>query len=638
MKRLSTAYQVMLLVALVLAVYYPTLFGEICLVDDLGAISGYFSAEHISFIDIFRPRNFSAGYYRPLIGLSYWLDKELWFLDERLLHFEGVVAHLFNGLLVFYISRKAVSQYLQRYDTYLPLAASLLFSLHPIATESANWISGRTDLMMSTFVLFSVYCLLHYLQNKSTLPLLFAFLSAGMAVLAKEAAFGYLIGLPLLLTLRPSDNSVHGDADLTSPEINYKRFLVYYVCASLAALFLGSYWLVLLIAILYYVQLVKKSGTIEKYPFVIALKWPVIIFLTLTVTIGFALLLRKIAFSSSVGKIGQTITLMGSDLNYTISLFLGAIGFYVKKFFIPMPLNFFILEIDPLYDFIGIAVLFIVTHVLLTRTLPAVMAIIGLFLMLPALPFAFGTIAWTAYAERYIYLSSAFWIIAICLSMGKYLQHDGRLVRAVTVSTVMLCLLCAAVTNARNLVWRTNVALMRDTVAKSPKVRKLRDIYIDALLKAGRADEAKKEYRLAEQLLPAPHYDDRADVMIGSQLVKEKNYAGALIHYEKALRRTNYSSEPLLVAMVHLLRLMKRAENITKQELCRLDAEEQGYATRLYRMTKNPTLLIEAGTIAMQRGLLSEADSYYETAQQNSPQHDRLYALAKRLKQKVRGN
>ena len=44
-------------------------------------------------------------------------------------------------------------------------------------------------------------------------------------------------------------------------------------------------------------------------------------------------------------------------------------------------------------------------------------------MLLPALPFAFGTIAWTGYAERYIYLSSAFWIISAVIYIDDNPPH-----------------------------------------------------------------------------------------------------------------------------------------------------------------------------------------------------------------------
>jgi len=565
MKRLSPPYQIMMIIATVLAVYYPTLFADICLVDDYDAISYFFSQDQISLKSIFFPHSADGGYYRPLIGLSYLLDKRLWFLHERLMHFEGVVAHVLNALLVFAVCREAVGLHQKRRDTYLPLVAALLFSLHPIATESINWISGRTDLMMGTFVLISVLCLLRFIQNRSRILLATAIASALAACLAKEAAFGYVLGLPLL--------AVYG-ADNAPGQENHARlaqlrlFAVSYICAFLTALFGGSYWLVLAIAFLYllhaaYREWKTAQNTISAGRIA---AWSVAFTSVLAGVIGLSLFLRRMAFTSSVSKIGQTATLMLSDLNYTISLFLGAVGFYVKKFFFPMPLNFFILEIDPLYDFLGIAVLLLLCHMILSKRLPAIMAVVGGLLLLPALPFAFGTIAWTAYAERYIYLSSAFWVIALCLWCGAWLDRNGSRKSLVIAMVVIVCLTAAGVTFRRNIVWQSNVTLMRDTVAQTPRVRKLRNIYIKALLDKEQINEALNQYRLAAASLPSPAHDEQAALMIGGKLVNEGRYREALRLYQDALPRTRFMSKPLLTASVRLLRTMRLQKTIPEQE------------------------------------------------------------------------
>ena len=451
MKKVSTPYQLMLAIAVIFAVYYPTLFAELCLVDDYGAMVYWLSQEKFSFKDIFFPNSAGGGYYRPLIALSYVLDKQLWFLHERLMHFESVVAHLLNALLVFYICREAVLLHLKKLETYLPLVASLLFALHPIMTESVNWISGRTDIMMGTFVLISVMCLLRYISVRSTLLLAGTILCALTACLAKEAAFGYLFGLPLLALYRVDSVSTAG----VHPDLAKLRlFVVYYICAFLIALYVGSYWLVLGIALLYLIHITYKKFEVEHITVSSGkiVTYSTIFISTLAVAVGLFLLLRRLAFTSSVSKIGQTITLMLEDINYTISLFLGAVGFYMKKFFVPLPLNFFILEIDPLYDFVGIAVLVIFCHLILSKKLPAIFSLLGLLLLLPALPFAFGTIAWTAYAERYIYLSSALWVIALCLWGGDWLGRNPALKPLVTTLVVVVCLLAAGVTFRRNIV------------------------------------------------------------------------------------------------------------------------------------------------------------------------------------------
>lgn len=624
----------MLLSAFVLAVFYPTQFSELSLVDDLGAIGTIFSEEHFSLINIFFPRATGAGYYRPLIGLSYWLDKQFWFLDEHLMHFESVVAHLVNGILVYFISKEAVSLYLRKRGTYIPLASALLFSLHPIVTESVNWISGRTDIMMSMFVLFSVLCILRYKrQGQVGSRILFytAIISAVIAVLAKETALGYLVGLPLLVWCRTSETQY--EIDPHSPLDAFRVFLAYYAAGCLAALYLNSFWFVLLITGCYLVYLMYVyrvcTGCNER---LVKIDKVIIYLISFVGISGCFVLLRKIVFVSSVGKIGQTVMLMTADLNYTISLFCGAIGFYVKKFFLPLPLNFFILEIDPLYDLLGIAVFLLIMRLIVNRTLPAVIALIGFFLVLPALPFAFGTIAWTAYAERYIYLSNAFWVISIVLAGDRWLgQHERRRIIASWV-TVIICLAASLVSYQRNCIWKTNVSLLKNTVEQSPKIRKLRDIYINALIDAGQSAEAEKQYEYSITVLPAAYYDDRADLMMGGELVKEGRFAEALHLYQEALQRTRYSSEKLLAAAYHLVKKMLKVESLSSGERDRLAVLEREYATSLYAKTQNPYLLVEGGQLALQQGLFAEAFNSFDAALRYWPSHDYRRIHVERLR------
>jgi tetratricopeptide (TPR) repeat protein len=569
MKKLSTTYQILLIIATALAVYYPTNFAEICLVDDYGVMLYFFSEETFSLKDIFFPHSAGGGYYRPLIMLSYILDKQLWFLHERLMHFESVVAHLVNSIFVFYVCREAVYLHLKKRDTYIPLAAALLFALHPIMTESVNWISGRTDIMMGTFVLVSVLCLLRYVQNKSKLLLAGAIFSAFTACLAKEAAFGYLIGSPLLAIYKV------GEVSITVSYSNFNKvrlYIYYYSGAFLAALLLGSYWLVLGIALLYLVHIIYRKIKVDNI--VLSIKkivtWSAISITSIALASGLFIFVRTFVFTSSVSKIGQTVTLMLADLNYTISLFLGAVGFYVKKFFFPLPLNFFILEIDPLYDFVGIAVLLFVCHIFISKKLPATMTLVGFLLLLPALPFAFSTIAWTAYAERYIYLPSAFWIIALFLWGGAWLERNPTKKQLVTTLIVILCLISAGVTFWRNIVWQSNVTLMRDTVAQTPRIRKLRNIYIKALIDKGETGEALKQYQLAAVEVPSPAGDEQAALFVGGKLISEHRYNEALTLYQDALQRTQFKSEPIVTASIGLVRVMLTVDTISEKERERL--------------------------------------------------------------------
>lgn len=635
MTELKQRFQLMLLVATVFAVFYPTLSAEISLVDDYGAILGVFNEDNFSIKNTFFPRSSEGGYYRPFIGVSYWLDKKAWFLHENLMHFESVVAHLVNVLLVYLICRKSLVLYKFSKNSWIPLLSSLLFALHPIVTESVNWISGRTDIMMGNFILASVYLLLLYQTDKKKWQLVLGILSGLISILAKEAALGYIIGMPLLIYSIRYDIS---DDRLPRPECRLKfspiLFLLYFSSAVIIALLGLSYWMVLVICMLYLVNLCyKKSGfdlTCCKF------SWFFSILLSLALSISIFVVLRKLAFTSSVSKIGQTVSLMLADTGYTISLFIGAVGFYIKKFFLPLPLNFFILEVDPLYDLFGIAVVLLCMHLLVNRNLASIMAIIGFLLLLPALPFAFATIAWTAYAERYIYLSTAFWIISAFLSTQHcsiwFEKHVSRLL----FFSAVICIVAGVITYKRNQVWQKNVTLIKDTITHSPKQRKLRDMYIHALVTSGRVKEAEYELDYALSNIPSIDSDVRAGLMIGGEMVKSGRYDEALDLYLDLLSLSKSPQESLLKETVQLLRKMEVIEEQKGRNNNCLSRLEQYYRKILYDSAKTPLIFIEAGDTAMKSGSFKAAYSSFDRALSLMPISDRMHKVVENKKKMAR--
>ena len=107
---------------------------------------------------------------------------------------------------------------------------------------------------------------------------------------------------------------------------------------------------------------------------------------------------------------------------------------------------------------------------------------------------------------------------------------------------------------------------MRDTIALTPQIRKLRNIYIKALLDKGDTNEALKQYRLASKNLPSPAHDEQADLMIGGKLSNEGRYKEALLLYQDGLQRTHCKSEPLLIASIRLLQVMQAEDTLPIQE------------------------------------------------------------------------
>lgn len=150
------------------------------------------------------------GYYRPVILLSYLADT--WFYMDAApwgtpgaatdwnglawramcpagFHLTNLLFHAVNALLVFVVARA-----LWRHRG-LALAAALVFAVHPITTESVAWISGRTDVIATTFFLAAVWGYVRFRRTGSRRALVASIAAFVVATFAKEI----VATLPLLL-------------------------------------------------------------------------------------------------------------------------------------------------------------------------------------------------------------------------------------------------------------------------------------------------------------------------------------------------------------------------------------------------------------------------------------------------------
>jgi len=102
-------------------------------------------------------------YYRPVRMVSYALDYRLFGLDPRGYHVTNIVLHLATAWLVF-----LVVLHLAR-DDIIALSAALLFTVHPVNTESVAYISGRRDLLSTLFYMLGFYLFLRYRATRKAL-------------------------------------------------------------------------------------------------------------------------------------------------------------------------------------------------------------------------------------------------------------------------------------------------------------------------------------------------------------------------------------------------------------------------------------------------------------------------------------
>ena len=611
--KLRWPFHILILTIVVFSIYFPSLNAEISLVDDKDAVTSIHNAETFAIKDIFFPRVKDGGYYRPLVGVAYYLDKSFWDMNTRSMHLDNIIMHLLNVILVYFLTVVVFKDNDQNISNrLLPLTSALFFALHPVNTESVNWISGRTDPMAANFVILAAILVVLYRKTSNKIHIISSIVLVLLGVLAKETSLGMVLAGGLILYAHKSDNK---DVSLRDCD-RRKEFVVFSVFYSLIVvevLYFGNYWLVITGVFLYAVYLLKPWRNFQSGNSLLLsqfFKFAGIFVISSSMAILIYTILRKIAFSSDVSKISHTVKLMLDDTNYALSLFLGASGFYVKKFFLPLPLNFFILEIDPLYDLAGVAVLLFCVYLLTRLTLTSALFLSGVCMFIPALPFAFGTIAWTGYAERYIYLSSAFWIVSIMIYLDSLSQQYKLIEKLCIVVLPILIFWGGWQTFSRNIVWQKNVTLLADTVEKSPKQPVLREMYMQALVNAGQYQLAKDQYAIGRSR--SLFHSEGPDLILAQIWLQEGKLNDALAIYEKAVKKSNYKSERALKSAVDLINRMIATERSDKSTLMK---KKSYYETLLLKISKDPMLFYNMGQKNIGTGDRKAAIACFEKAQ-----------------------
>jgi protein O-mannosyl-transferase len=609
-------------------VYYPVIGAEISIVDDQDALSGILTSD-TKIGDMFFPRAHQGGYYRPMIGLSYLYDKEMWYLDSDVMHQENLLCHIVNAILLFFLARLVLSKSKEPSRSILATGAALVFGLHPVTTESVAWISGRTDLIATAFVLASALFIAQYRNTGRRSYQLASFLVLVPGMLAKEVAFGFLPILMLLGWQRDIGQISSGKSN---------RFAAILAAAGavislLLSLFTFNHWLVVFVAVVFAVVM---SASIKRGNILASLAVPIA---RSTVVFGFVaglfFIVRRAAFSSDIPKLSQTISLIFYDMNSTLHVFLGAAGFYLKKFIMPLPLNFYIKEIDPLYSLPGIVVLFAVLFCLYRRSEAGLWFLAGVAMFLPALLFAFGTIAWTAYAERYIYTTTAFWGLCVMLLVRAFIESNTLPnAKKVSCSLITIALLFFGwISHARAVTWRTNVALMRDTVELSPDRKVVRGLYMTSLIKAGRLKEAKEQYFKARSLYSFG-YDPRYELEMAKILMKEGNNADAEGYLREALKRSKGESANVYEYYAGFLSSrMAEADSSESRSILAHRALEN--LEKLFKLTANPAVRYRMGQVALADRQRDLAVTYFTDASRLLPKGSEKQRRARLLADKL---
>jgi tetratricopeptide (TPR) repeat protein len=139
--------------------------------------------------------SFYIAMYQPLPTLSYALEYHFVGLKPWLYHVDNLLLHLLNIILVFWLT------WLLYRKRLVAAVSAGLFALWPTQMEVVAWVSCRSTLLASAFMLGALITLLIYWQQRKTwqLPALYAL--AVLAMLSKVVAV-VLLPLAIILAFR----------------------------------------------------------------------------------------------------------------------------------------------------------------------------------------------------------------------------------------------------------------------------------------------------------------------------------------------------------------------------------------------------------------------------------------------------
>jgi len=587
MFQLRKPYAFLFITLVVLSVYYSSIFAEVLIVDDHQMIEGLINRDGFDLRQLFMPG--SGYYFRPVVYLTYVLDKYLWDAHESFMHLENILFHAANSLLVYLVALRVATREKSGHESTVALFAASLFALHPIATEPVNWISGRTDLLAGFFLFLSLYLLLVSLDSRpsplSIVSAVLATLSFFIAPLGKETAiFWYPAGL-LLIYAYCRDDAQRFPNDLIFSLRN------------------NSFYYLLMTA----------------------------------VPVGY-FTYRNLALQRHDSGIGLAVKGIVSSENHDyfnkIRISLKVFGFYIKKLILPLPLNFTIGKISNWYVLVGAIGIILCLYLLYKRNLFSSILLMAACIISPALLVSLGRMALAPLAERYLYMPAAFFAMAVSFAGSRLIQKYSIPNTVVVVSGLLILLTSGYFTWQRNIIWQTNLTLFQDCVRQNPDHAVAKNALATALKGSGRVDEANRLIE-SNRLPESDTFSIVTEINRAIALSEKKDYEGArkiLIsatcpenspYYKNYLQNRAYMND----------RLMDTIKDEKRKR--RLNLENLDLMTKLQAKSGDPYGYYHLGQLHFSAGNRAKAIECFRLAAEKSPESAFYHKPAMRLVERL---
>lgn len=146
--------------------------------------------------------NIFSPHFKPLVLLFWRAEYQSFGENPAVFHFNNLLLHAFNVLLVFLLSLRLLKPLLPEKKQLIPLAAfflALAFSVHPLHAESVAWAVERKDVLYTFFFLLSWWAYLLYVEKQKYTWLLLSALFYLLVILSKS------MGITLIAVLFLTD-------------------------------------------------------------------------------------------------------------------------------------------------------------------------------------------------------------------------------------------------------------------------------------------------------------------------------------------------------------------------------------------------------------------------------------------------
>jgi len=411
--------------------------------------------------------------YLPLRDLTYCLDYSLWGTNPFGYHLANLIYYSISCVLLYLLFAKLLAPW-TAYHAETAFFAAILFAVHPVHVESVAGIAQRKDLVSAIFFFLSIYLFLFFKEGRDWRFYLLSLLFFVCAFLAKAT----VVILPLLLFL-------------------------------LDAYYPGE----------------KESGIgarlVRSVPYLI---------------IALILTLVQVAILRDAGIIKSELAGQGNE--YAIRIFTAAkaVFYYLRLLITANPLNIMhdfdyarqLLTPKVFFSVVGLCG--VLYGIISLRKRCRTLSLAGAWYLVCLLPVVGLIPTATLVAERYLFLPSAGFCLAVGYLLSLALKQSSLRIAATAVFS-LLVLFFTATAQSRTHVWKNSLTLYQAGIKGYPENPRLHWLAGRDLFGAKKYEEAFKSFSTAQSLDPSYAIDYQ--LFLAIRAYDEKNYPLALLQLER---------------------------------------------------------------------------------------------------------